>query len=104
MLPGRAHSNEDEILFIHRGEGIVVVGDKRYEAKEGTTVFVPKGTWHAVENRDKSKPVDMLWIFSQPGMDDFFRELSVPFGAAPRQYSQHEIDEADRKHGMRRKL
>jgi len=25
MLPGHAHSNEDEILFIHRGEGTVVV-------------------------------------------------------------------------------
>jgi hypothetical protein len=48
--------------------------------------------------------VELLWIFSQPGMDDFFREVSVPVGAPSRQITQKEIEEADRKHGMRRKI
>jgi oxalate decarboxylase/phosphoglucose isomerase-like protein (cupin superfamily) len=98
------HEREDEIIFAHRGDGTAIVGDKTISAKEGATIFVPRGTWHALQNFEGRKPVEMLWIFSQPGMDDFFRELSVPVGARLRDITPKEAEEADRKHGMRRKI
>jgi mannose-6-phosphate isomerase-like protein (cupin superfamily) len=99
-IPVHLHEHDDEILFVHRGEGTAVVGDKTLPAKEGATIYVPRGTWHGLQNQGGSKPVELLWIFSQPGMDDFFRELSVPVGAPPRQFTPKEIEEVDRKHGM----
>ena len=103
-IPVHMHEHEDEILFVHRGEGTAIVGDKTLPAKEGATIYAPRGTWHAVQNHGGSKPVELLWICSQPGMDEFFRELSVPVGAPPRQFTPKEIEEIDRKHGMRRKI
>jgi mannose-6-phosphate isomerase-like protein (cupin superfamily) len=103
-IPVHMHEHEDEILFVHRGEGTAVVGDKTLPVKEGATIYVPRGTWHAVQNFKGRKPVEMLWIFSHPGMDEFFRELSVQVGAPPRQFTPKEIEAIDRKHGMRRKI
>jgi mannose-6-phosphate isomerase-like protein (cupin superfamily) len=103
-IPVHMHEHEDEILFVHRGDGTAVVGDKTLPVKEGATINVPRGTWHAVQNFKGRKPVEMLWIFSQPGTDEFFRELSVPVGAPPRQFTPKEIAAIDRKHGMRRKI
>jgi quercetin dioxygenase-like cupin family protein len=98
------HEGEDEIIFVHRGDGTAIVGDKTFSAKEGATIYVPKGTWHALQNFGGSKPVEMLWIFSQPGMDGFFRDVSVPVGAPLREITPKEAEEAGRKHGMRRKI
>jgi quercetin dioxygenase-like cupin family protein len=103
-IPVHMHEREDEIIFVHRGDGTAVVGDKTLPAKEGATIYVPRGTWHALQNYGGSKPMEMLWIFSQPGMDDRFRELSAPVGAPLREITPKEVEEADRKHGMRRKI
>lgn len=103
-IPVHMHEHEDEIIFIHRGQGRATVGGETVDVKEGATVYVPKGTWHAIQNEEGTQPVDMLWIFSQPGMDDFFHELSVPFGSPLRQITPQEVEEADRKHGMRRRV
>ncbi len=103
-IPVHMHEHEDEILFVHRGEATAVVGDKTLPAREGATIYVPRGTWHAVQNHGRSKPVELLWVFSQPGMDEYFRELSVPVGAQLRRFTPKEIEEIQRKHGMRRKI
>ena len=103
-IPVHMHEHEDEILFVHRGEATAVVGDKTLPAREGATIYVPRGTWHAVQNHGGSELVEVLWMFSQPGMDEYFRELSVPVSAPPRQFTAKEIEEAQRKHGMRRKI
>lgn len=103
-IPVHMHEHEDEILFVHRGEATTVVGDKSLPAREGATVYVPRGTWHAVQNHGGGKPVEVLWVFSQPGMDEYFRELSVPVDAPPRRFTAKEIEDAQRKHGMRRKI
>jgi quercetin dioxygenase-like cupin family protein len=103
-IPVHMHEHEDEILFVHRGDATAVVGDKTLLARVGATIYVPRGTWHAVQNHHGSKPVEVLWFFSQPGMDEYFRELSVSVGAPPRQFTAKEIEEVQRKHGVRRKI
>ena len=103
-IPVHLHEHEDEIIFIHRGQGTATVGNNAVPVNEGATIYIPRGTWHAVQNEDGTQPIDMLWIFSQPGMDDFFRDLSVLYGSPLREITPKEVEEADRKHGMRRKL
>ncbi len=103
-IPVHMHEHEDEIIFIHHGQGTATLGEQIIPLKEGATIYIPRGTWHAVQNEEGPRPMDMLWIFSQPGMDDFFRDLSVPYGSSLREITQQEVEEADRKHGMRRKV
>jgi len=42
-------------------------------------------------------------MFSAPGMDDGFRIIGVPPGAEPRTGTARELEEVNRKHGIRYK-
>src|SRR5215210_1768692 len=39
------HLEEDEVVFVHRGEVEVTLGDSTMWAKTGGTVFIPRRTW-----------------------------------------------------------
>lgn len=39
------HLQEDEIVFVHRGEVDVTLGDTIVRAHAGATAFIPRGTW-----------------------------------------------------------
>ena len=48
MIPGRKmrihkHLNNDELIFIHKGEGTFTLDEQSIEVKTGTVVFVPRG-------------------------------------------------------------
>lgn len=102
-IPVHMHEHEDEILFVHKGDATAVIGEANLPAREGATIYVPRGTWHAVQNHAGTAPVEVLWMFSQPGMEEYFRELSAPPGAPPKRLTDEELQEVQRKHGMRRK-
>ncbi|HEU4386041.1 MAG TPA: cupin domain-containing protein [Anaeromyxobacteraceae bacterium] len=101
-IPTHMHLGEDEILFVHRGQGIATVGDAEREVGTGSTIYVPRGTWHGIRNAEGTREaLDVLWIFSAPGMDDYFRIVATAPGAAPRQGTDREIEEVNRTHGIR---
>src|SRR5215218_3527144 len=55
MSPGRKmrihkHLNNDELIFIHQGEGTLTLGEEVVEVKTGDVVFVPGDTWHGLDN------------------------------------------------------
>jgi mannose-6-phosphate isomerase-like protein (cupin superfamily) len=41
---------QDEVYFIHKGTGALVIGEKRYSFKEGDCLFVPANAEHRFEN------------------------------------------------------
>jgi quercetin dioxygenase-like cupin family protein len=101
-IPVHQHQNEDEILFIHAGHGIATVGDHEQPVDRGATIYVPRGTWHGVRNEATAlTPIQLLWIFSSPGMDDYFRAISTPPGVEPRARTAEETEDEERKHGIR---
>jgi mannose-6-phosphate isomerase-like protein (cupin superfamily) len=82
--PGQAiaahrHLKADEILFIHRGAGVVELGDQRRAVGEGATVYIPKDVRIALRNTG-TEPLSIAFIFSKPGFEDYMREISVPEG------------------------
>jgi mannose-6-phosphate isomerase-like protein (cupin superfamily) len=93
------HEQEDEVLFIHRGNGVGLLGDDRTPVVPGSTIFVPKGVWHGVDNPEGE--VTLLWVVSPPGLESYFREVGSPPGEAPKILSSERIEEIRRKHGMR---
>ena len=44
------HDHGEEILFVHRGNGIALVDGDSVNISEGSTLFIPPGTWHGVRN------------------------------------------------------
>ena len=96
-VPVHRHLAEDEIIFIHQGEGTATLGEDQHLVKAGATVFVPKETWHGLQNTG-SETLIMLAIYAPAGFEGYFREIGNAPGAAPRgTRSQVEAREIDRR-------
>lgn len=82
-IPVHRHLAEDEIIFLHKGHGTATVGDGTHEVQTGTTIFVPQGVWHGLENTG-SEVLTMLAIYAPPGFEGYFREIGQPAGGTPK--------------------
>ncbi|MBT4192023.1 MAG: cupin domain-containing protein [Candidatus Diapherotrites archaeon] len=43
------HKKMEEVYYITKGEGIVVIGEEEFEVREGDTIPIPKNTWHQLK-------------------------------------------------------
>ena len=75
-IPEHLHEKEEEILCFHEGEGEVSVGEETFAVGPGMTCFLPMNVLHGVRNTGKI-PLKLLWIFSPPGYEEMFREMSA---------------------------
>lgn len=98
-IPVHMHEHEDEVLFINGGRGVAVLGAHKKDVGQGDTVFIPRGVWHGVESRGEA--INLLWIVTPPGLEEFFRETGVPPGAPPRVLTPAQLEDIGRKHGLR---
>lgn len=69
--PVHVHADEDEIIVLLSGSGIVWAGDQRYELSEGGVAFLPRRVPHTY--RITSPTADMLAVSTPAGMEGFFR-------------------------------
>jgi mannose-6-phosphate isomerase-like protein (cupin superfamily) len=92
------HQEADEVLFVLEGTGFGILGDKRMRIEKGSTMYIPKGVWHGVENPDNE--LLLLWVVAPPGLEAFFREVASAPGAPPKQLTREQLNEIARKHGM----
>jgi mannose-6-phosphate isomerase-like protein (cupin superfamily) len=76
-IPVHSHRNEDEIIFIHTGEGIVTLGDRQVPSSAGAMLYAPRGVWHGVQNTADTL---LTWcaIWSPAGFEQYFVEVSRP--------------------------
>ncbi len=83
-IPVHKHPMEDEIVLIHSGTAHVLLGDKERDLHAGGLVFIPSNTWVGLKNTSR-EPLEVTFIFSAPGFEEFQRCISVPAGevAAP---------------------
>jgi len=94
-IPLHMHEKEDEVLFVHSGMGLGVVGSQVRKLSPGTTLYIPQGTWHGIEAGGEEMQV--LWVVSPPEFAEHLREI----GASGKKLSETEIDEIANKHGYR---
>ncbi len=66
------HKRRAEHWFVVCGEGVVTVDDERIEVKAGTSVDIPKGAVHRMENTGDG---DLAFIEVQTG--DYFGEDDI---------------------------
>jgi quercetin dioxygenase-like cupin family protein len=78
--PVHVHADEDEIIVLLEGSGVVWAGEQRTELSAGGVAFLPRGVPHGY--RFTSSAVDMLAVTTPSGMENFFRtagwDLSQP--------------------------
>lgn len=100
-IPEHIHDDADELIFVHSGAGVEILGVHEYRIEEGTLVFVSQGTWHGLRNASPDRDLVMLAVFSPTGFEGFFRA----FGTEPNQEwvepSTNEITEMRRKYKYR---
>lgn len=96
-IPMHRHETADEVLVIERGHARAVIEGQRIEVSRGSTVFVPRGTWHAVENT--GEPIELMWVVTPPGLEGFFRGVGSPPGEPIKHLSPAEMQEIGRQHG-----
>lgn len=78
-IPPHWHRSADEIIFVHRGSGVVQLGDRRSAFGPGATIYIPRNVRVTVENTG-TEPLGIAFVFSKPGFEDLLRDVSVPEG------------------------
>jgi quercetin dioxygenase-like cupin family protein len=104
MLPGRTmrihkHLNNDELIFIHKGEGTLTLDEQAIEVKTGTVIFVPRGTWHGLDNTGKENLL-MAFQYSPAGFEEYFIENGTPAGMPDKVRTDEEYAATEKKYGM----
>ena len=90
------HDRTEEILYVSDGTGTVILGDEQIQVEKDTTIWVPPGTWHGVENPHDH--MHILWFVTPPGLDDVFRGMFWHPGEDEKQLTPEEIAEIGRLH------
>lgn len=101
-IPVHSHDGYEEVIFIHAGHPRLTIGDREVDAKPGTLLVIPPGTWHGVKNSADS-PTTILFVFPEPSFADFFREVGAPSGSPPSQLTPEDWARIMKTHRMRAK-
>jgi mannose-6-phosphate isomerase-like protein (cupin superfamily) len=104
QLPGRKmrihkHLNNDELIFIHKGEGTLTLDEQSIEVKTGDVVFVPRGTWHGLDNTGKENLL-MIFQYSPAGFEEYFIENGTLAGMPTKEKTEEEYAVTEKKYGM----
>ena len=90
------HERDEEVFFVHKGKGTVILDDKRTPVEEGSVVYIPPGPWHGFEANDD---MELVWLISPP----HFVELYRLFFKAGFETTKEEEERLKRKYGYRAK-
>jgi mannose-6-phosphate isomerase-like protein (cupin superfamily) len=77
--PKHTHTREDESLYIFTGALHVECGVDRFEAGQGSFVFLPRSLSHVF--RSIGRPATALLIVTPGGLDEYFAELHATLNA-----------------------
>lgn len=102
--PGRKmrvhkHLDNDELIFIHGGEGTLTLDEETIEVKTGDVVFVPRGTWHGLDNTGK-EVLQMVFQYSPAGFEEYFIENGTLAGMEAKERTAEEYTATEKKYGM----
>ena len=104
QTPGRKmrvhkHLNNDEIIFIHKGEGTMTIDEESIVVKTGDVVFVPRGTWHGLDNTG-NETLKMVFQYSPAGFEEYFIENGTPVGMTAKEKTEEEYVITEKKYGI----
>ena len=77
--PMHSHSQEDEIVYVVRGDVTFYVDGDRLERPAGSCVFLPKGSEHTYSI--ESEEARLLVLLLPAGLEGYYQELDELVGA-----------------------
>jgi len=97
IIPKHKHLGQDEILLIQTGSAHVWLGTQERDVHAGAIVFIPSDTWISLKNTG-TEIINLAFVFSDPGFDEFMRCTSVPAGdSSSTRVSQDEFKDCQHK-------
>jgi mannose-6-phosphate isomerase-like protein (cupin superfamily) len=85
------HPHAEEILFIHRGTGVVRLGSREVTVTSGATVYIPRNVSVGLLNTG-AEPLSLVFIFPEPdGMSRQMRSGSVGVGEEAKPFTPEEL-------------
>ena len=102
FIPVHKHLHEEEIIFVQDGQGIIVLGHKKFTVKSGSVAFIPKDTWHGLKNTG-DKTLTMIFSYCPAGFENYFKEIGVLAGTPYVEKTPQEYQAIDRKYGIQYK-
>jgi mannose-6-phosphate isomerase-like protein (cupin superfamily) len=104
MSPGRKmrvhkHLFNDELIFIHKGNGTMTLDEEKIEVKTGDVVYVPRDTWHGLDNTGNENLL-MVFQYSPAGFEQYFIENGTPVGMPDKIRTEEEYAQTEKKYGM----
>ena len=104
QIPGRKmrihkHLYNDELIFIHKGEGTLTLDEELIEVKTGDVAFVPRNTWHGLDNTGNENLL-MVFQYSPAGFEEYFIENGTPAGIPTKERTEEEYAITEKKYGM----
>ena len=75
-IPIHKHLNEEEFLFVQKGNVEITLGDDVKQGAPGDLIYVPKETWHGFTNKS-IEDVTMFFGYSPAGFEDYFRAIGT---------------------------
>jgi DNA-binding transcriptional MerR regulator len=99
--PRHFHHDQDELIYVLAGQFLFEVGNKRFHARAGESVFIPRKVPHAWSGVN-GKPGKIINVYQPAGkMEDFFRELGTYTKPQVHEaLSFEELSQLFRDHGM----
>jgi len=100
--PGQAisphrHPHSDEIIFIHGGMGVATLAGRQATVTTGATIYMPRNTVVGLRNTG-AEPLRIVAFFSQPGYEQYLRDISVPEGQTPTPLTVEELSAIRARH------
>lgn len=95
-IPVHRHLQTDEAFYVLGGSGTFLLNDVPTPIEAGTTLFIPRNTWHGFVNPDHE--LLLLWTITPAEFEGFFRETCSPLGATPKRFTREQIHAIARKY------
>jgi len=96
-IPPHRHPHSDEIIFIHAGTGLATLAGRQATVTSGATIYMPRNTVVTLRNTG-TEPLKIVAMFSQPGYEEYLREISVPEGQTATPLSAEELSAIRARH------
>lgn len=96
-IPPHRHPHADEIIFVYGGTGIAVLEGSQSAVSTGATIYMPRNTSVRLRNTGTG-PLRIAAIFSQPGYDEYMRDISVAQGDVAMPLSVEELSAIRARH------
>jgi quercetin dioxygenase-like cupin family protein len=89
-VPKHRHLGQDEVVFLQHGKARFTLNGTDYVVHDGGMIFAPVKTWMALENIG-TDDIQLIFIYSAPGFEEYMRCTSAPAGEPPPQLSEDEL-------------